>query len=275
MNLNDITNLPSLSPINVRLVRTTVEDAVQRQLIVVQTQFSYRRAAAVWRPTRPGQPCPAVLFLHWYEPEAADSDRGQFEAEAKTLAEAGAICLTIETLWSDRDFFIKRTQEDDFRASIEEASNIRHFIDLLLSQPGVDARRLAVVGHDFGGMYAVLSGNLDRRPAFYVLMAATPRFPDWYLYSPKLEGEAREQYIRQMAPLDPISHVAGLTPARILFQFGDEDPHVPRPRAEEFFGAASQPKDCLWYSAGHGLNAEARQARIEWLRQMLELQERK
>ena len=49
-------------------------------------------------------------------------------------------------------------------------------------------KRFALVGHDFGGMYGALAGNLDRRPTQYVLMAATPRFPDWYLYWPQAGG---------------------------------------------------------------------------------------
>ena len=73
---------------------------------------------------------------------------------------------------------------------------------------------LHYVGHDFGGMYGVLAGSLDQRPTHYVVMAATPRFPDWYLYSPKLEGEAREAFIRQMSEIDPITHIPNLSPRR-------------------------------------------------------------
>ena len=142
---------------------------------------------------------------HWYEPESVNSNRSQFEEEATEMARAGAVCLLIETLWSDPDFFIKRTQQDDVQNSIEEVVNIRRATDLLLSQPNVDAERFAYVGHDFGGMYGVLAGSLDQRPAHYVVMAATPRFPDWYLYGPKLEGEAREAFIRQMSEIDPIT----------------------------------------------------------------------
>jgi fermentation-respiration switch protein FrsA (DUF1100 family) len=114
-------------------------------------------------------------------------------------------------------------------------------------------------------MYGALAGSLDKRPTHYVLMAATPRFPDWYLYGPKLEGEAREAFIRQMAPIDPIAHVGNLSPAPVLFQFAMDDFHVPRERAEEFFNAAREPKEIRWYEAGHGLNESATQERIDWL----------
>ena len=56
-------------------------------------------------------------------------------------------------------------------------------MDFLLAQRGIDPGRFALVGHDFGGMYGILAGSLDKRPTHYVIMAATPRFPDWYLYA--------------------------------------------------------------------------------------------
>ena len=51
---------------------------------------------------------------------------------------------------------------------------------------------------------------------------------------PKLEGEAREAFIRQMSEIDPIVHVPNLSPAQVLFQFATDDFHVPKERAEEF-----------------------------------------
>jgi dienelactone hydrolase len=215
----------------------------------------------------------AILYVHWYEPESIDSHRTQFEEEAKELARGGAICLSIETLWSDRDFFLKRTQEDDVQNSMEEVVNLRRAMDLLWSQPNVDSKRFACVGHDFGGMYGVVAGSLDQRPTHYVVMAATPRFPDWYLYLPKLDGERRETFIRQMSEIDPITHISNLSPAEIFFQFATDDFHVPKERAEEFFAAAKDPKEMKWYDAKHGLNEAATRDRKTWLRAKLALNE--
>ena len=125
---------------------------------------------------------------------------------------------------------------------MEEVVNIRRAMDLILSEPNVDSQRFAYVGHDFGGMYGVLAGSLDGRPTHYVVMAATPRFPDWYLYLPKLEGEARAAFIRQMAEIDPIVHVPNLSPAEVFFQFAIDDFHVPKERAEGILCGCKGPK---------------------------------
>jgi dienelactone hydrolase len=247
------------------------EDGVLNRNFTYATSFGERRAAYLFRPDAGGEPLAAILYVHWYEPESLDSNRTQFVEEAQRMAKRGAATLLIETMWSDRDWFIKRTQADDERNSIRQVVELRQAVDLLLVQPGVDARRLAYVGHDFGAMYGVLMGSADPRPCCYALMAGTPRFPDWYLYYPRLEGAERTAYIEHMAALDPIAHVARLAPAPLLFQFGRDDPHVPVERGQDFYDAAREPKQIQWYACGHGLNPQATEDRVAWLGEQLEL----
>ena len=234
-------------------------------MLVFQTPFGFRRIAELFLPEGEG-PFPAILYVHWYEPESHNSNRSQFVNEAIEMAKSGVIGLTVETMWSDPDFFMKRTQADDMQNSKEEVVNILRFMDFLLSLPYVDAKRFAVVGHDFGGMYGTLAGRLDKRPTQYVIMAARRVSLDWYLYAPKLEGEAREKFIHEMAEIDPITHIPNLSPASILFQFGNDDFHVPLDRVEEFFAAAREPKEKKIYTSGHGLNEEAAKDRKTWLK---------
>jgi dienelactone hydrolase len=268
--LTQMREYPKLVAKDLRVLVSRTQDELVSQLLVIQTPFGYRRVAELYQPEGDGS-YPAILYVHWYEPESLSSHRSQFEEEAKELAKSGAVCISIETLWSDRDFFLKRTQEEDAQNSIEEVVNIRRAMDLLLSEPKVDSKRFAYVGHDFGGMYGVLAGSLDQRPTHYVVMAATPRFPDWYLYLPKLEGETREAFIRTMSEIDPIVHVPNLAPAEVFFQFATDDFHVPKERAEDFFSAAKDPKEMKWYEAGHGLNEDATRDRKSWLKEKLGL----
>lgn len=270
--MQNIHSYPKLESKDVRVIGKRVQDEVESQLLVIQTPFGYRRTAELYSPQHKESHA-AILYIHWYEPESRDSNRSQFVEEAKELARCGAACLLVETMWSDPDFFLKRTQAEDMQNSIEEVVNTRRAMDLLLSEPDIDPSRFALVGHDFGGMYAVLAGSVDPRPTHYVVMTATPRFPDWFLYGPKMDGEPREAFIRQFSELDPITHISNLSPAPVFFQFGTDDPHVPKERAEQFFNAAGQPKEMKWYRSGHGLNAEATSDRILWLKNKLTLRE--
>lgn len=268
--MQNIFNYPALASRDARLIGTRGQDGIESKLMVIQTPFGYRRTAELFVP-QTDEICAAILYVHWYEPESPDSNRSQFVEEAKQMARHGVISLLVETLWSDPDFFLKRTQTEDIQNSIEEVINIRRAMDLLLAQERTDARRFALVGHDFGGMYGVLAGSLDRRPTHYVVMAATPRFPDWYLYAPQLEDEARETFIRQFSPFDPITHIPNLSPAPVLFQFGTDDRHVSKERGEEFFNAAQEPKQICWYDSGHALNDQATVDRKNWLKEKLRL----
>jgi len=229
-----------------------------------------RRAAYVVQPTGES-PHAGLLYVHWYEPAAPTSNRTEFFSEAQTMAQRGAVSLLIEAPWSDREWFLKRTQADDYRASIDTVIELRRAMDLLLVQPGVDAKRVGYVGHDFGAMYGVIMGSVDPRPCCYVLMAGTPRLSDWFLYYPQLAGAAREAYVESMRDLDPIRRIASLAPAPLLFQFGEEDRHVPVARAEAFFQAAGQPRQLTWYDAGHELGERATSDRVAWVSERLDL----
>jgi fermentation-respiration switch protein FrsA (DUF1100 family) len=77
-----------------------------------------------------------------------------------------------------------------------------------------------------------------------------------------------------MAEFDPITRVARLSPAPLLFQFARDDHHVPPEQATAFFEAAGQPKEIRWYDAQHGLNRLAAIDRIVWLSEQLQLVER-
>lgn len=209
--------------------------------------------------------------MHWLETWDPTANRRQFLDEAKQMAAKGAVCLLVETMWSDQDWFIKRSQAEDVRNSIHQVIELRIAFDFLLAQPQVDPGRFGYVGHDFGGMYGVLAGSIDARPSCYVIMAATPRFSDWFLYYPPLDEADREAFIHEISPFDPINRVAALAPAPVFFQFADDDLHVPKARAEEFFAAAAQPKELRWYQAKHRLNQTAAKERVNWLINRLDL----
>lgn len=251
------------------VVEREEEDIITRLMVVSMPDGSLRMAEVI-RPNRKGF-FAAALFVHWYEPKAADSNRTQFREEARTLARQGTVCLLVETLWSDSDWFLKRTQDDDEHNSIDQVIMLSVFADLLLLEPGVDPSRFVYIGHDFGAMYGVLWGAVDGRAHAYALMAGTPRFGDWYLYYPRLEGQDREDYLEQMREYDPIEHVGILAPAPILMQFAETDEHVSKERAEAFFAAAGEPKKIGWYGGGHALDETARMERLAWLAEQLGL----
>ena len=258
-------------PLDVQITGTREQDGVTlRDISYAQLDDSRNAATLIEKGAGTGNR-PAVLFVHWYGPPRPTSNRTQFIPDAIELAKGGAVSLLIDTPWSRPEYFSERKREGDYARSVQQVKDLRRALDVLLSQPGVDAARVAYVGHDFGAMYGTLAAAVDPRVRFFVFMAGTRSFSDWFLYGrPKLEGEAKQKFVDELAPLDPIRHLPKLK-MPLLLQFADEDEHVSNERAAALADAAPYPKTVRTYHTGHELNDEATRDRIAWLKEQLKL----
>jgi dienelactone hydrolase len=228
-------------------------------------------AATVITPATPGRKlAPAILFVHWYGPPAPTSNRTQFVPDGVALARLGVTSLLIDTPWSEPTWFPSRSRGEDYTRSVQQVRDLRRALDVLAAQPGVDHARMAYVGHDFGAMYGSIAAAVDPRVTHFVFMAGTASFTDWFLYGPKLEADAREKFVAQLAPLDPVKWVARLR-GPVLMQFADNDEHVSTARREQLAAAAPAGTDVRLYKAGHELNGDATRERLAWLEKTLRL----
>jgi dienelactone hydrolase len=165
-----------------------------------------------------------ILLWHWLSTEEPIGTRDEFLDEARALAGAGAVCLlpqgrfpwTIPPSGSQAD-------TDQIEA---EVARLARGLDLLAARPDVDAGRLAVVGHDFGAMLAVIAAARDARIRALALIAPTPRWADWFLPFWPID-EPRLDYLRATEPLDPIEQMAALPPRPVLLQMARRDFYVP------------------------------------------------
>ncbi len=202
----------------------------------------------------------AVLFLHWFDPQADDGNRTQFVAEAEELAGQGVLCLLPQLVfpWS-----AEPTDSAADGARIEaELANLRAGVDLLESR---GAQRIALVGHDFGAMHGALLMARDRRLRAGVLIAPANRWADWFLRFWSI-AEDRIDYQRALRRLDPIEHIASVAPAALLLQFAEQDYFVAGMDASELYLAASEPKRLERYESDHGLrHPQARADRVAFL----------
>lgn len=194
---------------------------------------------------------PAILFLHWFDTEAPDGNRTQFVDEAVDLArEHGVVSVLPQGRfpWAGDP----TDAESDAARIRAEVAHHRAAVDLLAARADVDQRRIGLVGHDFGAMHGTLLAAEDARIAAAVLIAATPRWADWFLPFWQIAGD-RHDYLRALAPLDPISRVGAIAPRPICFQFARNDFFIAGMTGLEFSGAAGDPKELHAYDADHGL----------------------
>lgn len=213
----------------------------------------------------------AILYVHWFGGEET-TNRTQFLEEAIALADRGVISVLVDTQWSKPKWWENRTLETDRDAAIAQVIELRRAMDLLVTQPGVDRKRIAIVGHDFGAMFGSVMGAADGRAKTFVLLAPTPRISNWYLLGRKLEPAAADAYRASFFPLDPVEWAAQLAPASVFFQFASKDGYVPARHAWEFYGAALPRKVMATYDTNHEMHLPAvGEDRVAWLARELEL----
>ncbi len=191
-----------------------------------------------------------VLLWHWLDDKAPDGNRSQFLDEAAELANAGLVSLLPQGRFPWVDAPDNAT--DDAAAIRAEVARLRAGLDLLADRPGVDPGRLAVVGHDFGGMLATVAAAEGTRLRALVIVAATPRWGDWFLPFWKIVDD-RIEYLRALRPLDPIERIGAVGRAQVLLQFGDRDYYIAPMTAREFGRAAPEGSRFSTYDTGHDM----------------------
>ena len=206
-----------------------------------------------------------ILFLHWLGDH--HSDRTQFLSEARSYAQAGVRCvLPAGRLPWEPDPVDAATDI----ANLElEQLRLGAAVDRLIA--GLSkGTPLALVGHDFGAMHGLVLAA--RRPVFKaaVLIAATPRWGDWFLRFWKVSGD-RFDYLRRLAPYDPVT-VARELRAKSLWQFSERDFFIALMSAIELARASGPDPTIEWYQADHAMrSARAREARARFLEHQLRI----
>ena len=106
----------------------------------------------------------------------------------------------------------------------------------------------------------------DPRLNACVVIAATPRWADWFLPFWVIAGD-RHEYLRALAPLDPISRAGDIAPRRVLFQFARNDFFIAGMTGLEFQGAGGDSSELKAYEADHAVRDPAARAdRLAFLR---------
>ena len=212
----------------------------------------------------------ALLFLHWFDTEAPDGNRTQFLVEAVALArEHGVVSVLPQGRfpWAEPP---TDAGADAARIRAEVAAH-RRAVDLLAARSDVDDGRIGLVGHDFGAMHGIVLAAEDERIAAAVLIAATPRWGDWFLPFWPIAGD-RWEYLRAMHPLDPVARIGDLAPRPVFLQFAKRDFYIADMSGLELHRAAGEPKELHAYAADHAMrDPQARVDRTDFLIRSLAL----
>jgi pimeloyl-ACP methyl ester carboxylesterase len=202
---------------------------------------------------------PAALFLHWLDtPE--ESTRGEFLDEAESLA-AGPDHVV--SLLPQLTFPFAYGPVGDVRdrdSIIKQVVQLRRGLDLLDARDDVSTHRVAVVGHDYGAMYASLLSAVDRsRVRSEVIMAADATMSHWFVkYFLALPDDQVAPYKRMLRAVDPI-HYIGHGADRLLLQYATNDFYIPMSVAQRMHTRAGAGAHFRTYDIDHSLRTPAAQ----------------
>ncbi len=199
----------------------------------------------------PGEgPFAGMLYLHW-----GQGDKREFRSEAIEMASHGVVSLLMDAYWY-RPGYGGLTGDEEI---IGIVIDLRRGVDLLQARSDVDPERIGFVGHSYGaGRGGVLAG-VEKRIKTFILMAGWA-FPSRY------------DTIGSSFSLDGFHYISHAAPNSVFFQFVHFDQYITQDMADEYYAAASQPKEIRWYDDNHSFtNRTARDDRINWLVEQLEL----
>jgi dienelactone hydrolase len=173
--------------------------------------------------------------------------------DAMLMARDGAVSLLVDLTFSTDNPAAARTE------MIRSITSLRRAVDILAARPDIDATRIGFVGHSYGAMMGTVAAAVDRRfkaAVFEVgLLGMSIHIrtsPHPWAESVRAEkGGKLEEFLRRIEPLDSSHYVGRLAPTVLLFQSARMDPGVPDKDAQDFFDAASEPKQLKWYDTGH------------------------
>jgi dienelactone hydrolase len=220
-------------------------------------------------------PFAGLLFGHW-----GPGNRTEFLPEAMLYAEAGAASILIDYPWVRPAPWRKKLYnfshaEEDHETYVQAIVDLRRGIDVLSNRPGVDASRLAYIGHSFGAQFGAILSAVDDRIRAAVLMGGVPDLavvylesddPDFVELRASVPKEEIESYLRVNACTDAIHYIPHAAPTQLLFQFANHEKYFNETAMKRYAHAASEPKSVKWYETGHDLNdLQALLDRSEWL----------
>ena len=164
----------------------------------------------------------------------------------------------------------------DRQSIVDQTTELRRGLDVLLAQPGVDPKRVAFVGHDYGAMDGAVLAAVDHRLKTVVLMTPDATWADWFFQYWTFVPSDEPEYSKAMKEFDPVAFMPDIAPTPLFLQFAGTDNFVSAAVAQQITAAAGDPKKATTYpDAAHSLqnDATATADREAWLADKLGLSE--
>jgi dienelactone hydrolase len=249
------------APLEVAWGRTAVShDIAHRDLKF--TAAKRARVAAYFVHPLAGAPWPLVIWT-----PGRGGDRNEELGDADALARNGVASLLVDPPAPE---VVNCDAAKDLAIFTRYVVGRRRAVDLALTLPNVDGKRIAAAGFSYGAsVTAVLAGVEHRIRAFALKSGRAHHTGFMRLACPQLGQKKLDAYVEKLSAIDPMIWVPKATGPAFLIQDGTRDPWNPRADVLALYRAAHGPKELRLYAADHPLNAAATAYRARWLLRQL------
>jgi hypothetical protein len=206
-------------------------------------------------------PFPVVVYAPGWQ-----TDVIMFMDDAVALAQKGYAGLLLqEPNWAT---YWTLSPRSDCQAVVQTVTQVRRGLDLLETQPKIDARRIGFVGwsngaHLCGGIVA----GVDERIKAYVLIGMARPTSNYRILLPAggiPKGAAWDRLATQLALWDPVTYLARNRGSAFLLLNGKGDPNAMQD-ATAFLAVAPKPKTRKVYRGGHSPTPAAAKFWQAWM----------
>ena len=218
---------------------------------------------AVLQTATAAAPTPGALLLHGL----SSSKERMADSIGRALLLRGISSLSIDLpLHGSREGNVRTLSPAQPFAIVSNwklaLSDARAAIDFLVSRPGVDASRIALVGYSLGAFLGVHVAADDSRVS-QVVLAAGGDFPSDIPFAPLIRAIA-----------DPTRAVQRLTQPLLMVN-GRFDRTVTPDQARRLYAAAKEPKELRWYDGGHWPPPRELESAADWIADRLQAANRR
>jgi predicted esterase len=221
-------------------------------------------------------PFAGIILMH-----GSSGSRETMLPFARDLVRTGTAVLTLSAPSArpepnSREWITFTTQ--DREDQIQLMVDLRRGVDLLTQQENVDPARIGYVGYSYGAAMGGLLAGIEPRIKAYGLMVGDGGLVNHFTEDgdpvggfETIEPAARERWLEEMEPIEPIHFVGHASPSTLFFQNASQDMSVSKADALAYQAAGSEPKQVKWYDSGHGLPSQAFTDMVHWLAEQIEI----
>lgn len=216
--------------------------------------------AEYYRPRGDG-PFPGVIVL-----DITGGDQSLSRSISTTLAQNRIACLFVQMAYygprrppGSRLRLMSPNLHHTITAVRQTVLDLRRATAWLESRPEIDAKRLGILGTSLGSFLAALTSEMEPKLGRVAVLLGGGGLVEAYWNHPQAApyratfealGGKKEDVIKLLAPIDPLTCAVFLKGRRVLMIAASKDEIVP-PTAAKALWEASGKQQIVWFDAGH------------------------